>query len=102
MSFPKIKVYGLVTLPIALAILVVSCQRNQTATRSAHTASPGTEGVTDARLVNSDREPENWLSYGRTYSEQRFSPLKSVSDKNMNQLGLAWSFDLDTLFSGLK
>ena len=27
--------------------------------------------VDDARIRNADREPGNWLSYGRTYDEQR-------------------------------
>lgn len=46
--------------------------------------------------MNADREPGNWMTHGRTYSEQRFSPLKQVSDGNVGQLGLAWSYDLDT------
>ena len=52
--------------------------------------------VNDARLRNADREPGNWMSYGRTYNEQRFSPLKEVNDRNVGQLGLAWHYDLDT------
>jgi alcohol dehydrogenase (cytochrome c)/quinohemoprotein ethanol dehydrogenase len=37
-----------------------------------------------------------WLNYGRDYAEQRFSPLALITDKNVGQLGLAWSADLDT------
>ncbi|WP_321396131.1 PQQ-dependent dehydrogenase, methanol/ethanol family [Emcibacter sp.] len=48
------------------------------------------------RIVNAEAEPQNWLSYGRTYSEQRFSPLKQINDGNVNELGLAWYHDLDT------
>jgi len=36
----------------------------------------------------------NWLSYGRTYSEQRYSPLQQINTENVDQLGLAWSLDL--------
>ena len=36
------------------------------------------------------------MSYGRTYSEERFSPLKQINDQNVAKLGLAWYFDLDT------
>ena len=55
---------------------------------------PATEGVTDAMLVN---PPEGeWLSYGRDPSEQRFSPLKAISDANVGQLGLAWAADMET------
>ena len=37
-----------------------------------------------------------WLSHGRTYSEQRHSPLNQINDKSVSGLGLAWSFDLGT------
>ncbi|MBZ5643818.1 MAG: PQQ-dependent dehydrogenase, methanol/ethanol family [Acidobacteriia bacterium] len=49
-----------------------------------------------ARIANADREPGNWLSHGRTYNEQRFSPLKVINDKNVTRMGLAWHYDLDT------
>jgi quinohemoprotein ethanol dehydrogenase len=48
------------------------------------------------RIANADREPGNWMSHGRTYNEQRFSPLQIVNDKNITQMGLAWFYDLDT------
>jgi len=52
--------------------------------------------VSDAQIAKAERQPENWLTYGRTYSEQRFSPLKTITDQNASRLGLAWYFDLDT------
>jgi quinohemoprotein ethanol dehydrogenase len=48
------------------------------------------------RIIDADREPGNWMSHGRTYSEQRFSPLKEINDGNIGELGLAWYHDLDT------
>ena len=48
--------------------------------------------VDSKRLLAADQDGANWLSHGRTYSEQRFSPLTKVNDKNVNQLGLAWQF----------
>ncbi|MCB1706102.1 MAG: PQQ-dependent dehydrogenase, methanol/ethanol family [Halioglobus sp.] len=59
------------------------------------TAAPAA-AVNAKRLVQADREPGNWMSHGRTYSEQRFSPLSQINDKNVGSLGLAWSFDIDT------
>ena len=35
-----------------------------------------------------------WTSYGRDYSEQRYSPLKQINADNAGQLGLAWFGDL--------
>ena len=37
-----------------------------------------------------------WLSYGRTYREQRFSPLDKINRDNIDELDLAWSFKFDT------
>ena len=35
------------------------------------------------------------MTTGRTYDEQRFSPLKKINDGNVDKLGLAWSYKLD-------
>lgn len=51
--------------------------------------------VDSKRLIAADQEPGNWMSTGRTYDEQRYSPLKQISDRNVGQLGLAWSYKLD-------
>ncbi len=37
-----------------------------------------------------------WLSYGRDYTEQRFSPLDQVNRDNVGELDLAWSFKFET------
>jgi len=52
--------------------------------------------VDAARMMNAERDAKNWPSYGRTYSEQRFSPLSGVTADNASKLGLAWFADLDT------
>jgi quinohemoprotein ethanol dehydrogenase len=54
--------------------------------------------VDEARMqaVNDAANAGQWLSHGRDYSEQRFSPLKEVSTENVTQLGLAWFADFDT------
>jgi quinohemoprotein ethanol dehydrogenase len=55
------------------------------------------QGPVDAtRIANAERDAGNWLTYGRTYSEQRYSPLTQISAENANRLGLAWFADLDT------
>src|SRR5260370_4235386 len=53
--------------------------------------------VDDAALKAADADPANWLTYGRNYSEQRFSGLKQIDEQTVSRLGLAWSFDLRTL-----
>ena len=63
-------------------------------------AHPGTAprpaSVDASRILHADAEPGSWMTHGRTYSEQRFSPLKQISDHNVKQLALAWYYDLDT------
>ncbi|KZX60552.1 alcohol dehydrogenase [Halioglobus sp. HI00S01] len=52
--------------------------------------------VDAVRLLAADSEPGNWMSHGRTYAEQRFSPLARINLDNVEELGLAWSFDFGT------
>lgn len=50
-----------------------------------------TRGIDDHRIIGSAaREPENWLSYGQDYREQRFSRLTQITPANISSLGLAW------------
>lgn len=51
--------------------------------------------VDTARILKADAEPGNWLTHGRTYGEQRFSPLKAINAETVSKLGLAWSYDLE-------
>ena len=53
--------------------------------------------VDGARIAAADSEPQNWLAHGRTYDEQRFSPLKEINSDNVGKLGLAWSYATGTL-----
>lgn len=53
--------------------------------------------IDGARIKAADSETENWLAHGRTYSEQRFSPLDKISAANVKDLGLAWSYDTQTV-----
>jgi quinohemoprotein ethanol dehydrogenase len=49
--------------------------------------------IDDAALAN-ELEDQDWLAYGRTYSEQRFSPLDQISAANVADLGVDWYLDL--------
>lgn len=50
--------------------------------------------VDAARIIEADAT--GWRSHGRTYSEQRHSPLAQINHQNVDQLGLQWSYDLGT------
>ncbi|WWV48930.1 PQQ-dependent dehydrogenase, methanol/ethanol family [Pseudomonas silesiensis] len=55
----------------------------------------GATPVDQAAIVASENDGSQWLSHGRTYAEQRFSPLKQITEQNAGQIGLAWHLDLD-------
>ncbi len=52
--------------------------------------------IDGARLAAAGRDPGNWLTHGRTYDEQRFSPLAQINDRTVGRLGLAWYQELNT------
>ena len=57
--------------------------------------------ISNQQLVNADQNLDNWMLYGRTYKNQRFSPLKQVNAGNVRNLqpvaiiqtGVAASFE---------
>jgi alcohol dehydrogenase (cytochrome c) len=50
--------------------------------------------VTPDRLVNADKEPQNWLMNHRTYDGQRFSPLARINKDTVRNLKLAYAVAL--------
>jgi len=50
--------------------------------------------VTPERLLNPDKEPQNWLMNHRTYDGQRFSPLARINRENVSHLKLAYAVAL--------
>src|SRR5213083_1267130 len=50
--------------------------------------------VDDLAIRNAGKTGEEWLSYGLTPGETRYSPLKQIDTANVSRLGLAWSYDV--------
>jgi quinohemoprotein ethanol dehydrogenase len=69
----------------------------QGASSSARAAQGGvaseSESVDDARLRGADADVGEWLTTGRTYSEQRFSPLDQINAENVGRMHEVWSFE---------
>lgn len=74
---------------VATTVLVTTYGRGDHAA-----AAPG--AINAERLIKASTDGANWISYGRTYDEQRYSPLDQVNTTNVGTLGLAWSADMDT------
>ena len=49
--------------------------------------------ITDETLADTTNTAE-WLAYGRTHDEQRFSPLADINADNVQRLGPGWHLDL--------
>ncbi len=48
--------------------------------------------VNFARLVNSSREPQNWLTYSGDYAGRRFSTLDQINAANVHSLAAKWVY----------
>ena len=65
------------------------------ATAAVLVVSPAIAGdVTSDRLVNADKEPQNWLMNHRTYDSQRYSPLARINKANIKDLKLAYAISV--------
>ena len=67
-----------------------------TAKAPAAGANFGAARVNKARHMAANSEPGSWISAGRTYDEQRYSPLTQINTGNVKDLGLAWYADINT------
>ena len=50
--------------------------------------------IDDAALKNAGKTGDEWLSYGLTPGETRYSPLKQIDAANVSRLGLDWSYEI--------
>ena len=48
--------------------------------------------VTFDRLLNSSKEPQNWLTYSGDYSGRRFSALDQINITNARSLTAQWVY----------
>ena len=87
---------------VGSSLLIASCSGDDrqmdaeavTSGTASRSASVGL--IDDARIQNADTEPGSWLSYGRDFEEQRFSPLTQINKESVGRLGLEFEFDLYT------
>lgn len=75
---------GIATLLMAFGLASCSAPAGQTG------------AIDQTSLEQAASDTARWLSYGRTYDEQRHSPLDRINSGNVASLGLAWFADLDT------
>lgn len=49
------------------------------------------------RILNADKEPQNWLTYGGTLQSQRYSLLNQITTANAKEMELKWVFPVRSL-----
>jgi quinohemoprotein ethanol dehydrogenase len=79
---------------VAIILLVLVGARLPNHSSEAKGLAPGS--VTVSRVLADENSGTNWFLYGRDFGETHFSPLKQVTDKNVQTLGLAWYLDIDS------
>ncbi len=80
---------------VSLVVLIAACGGEE-ANEAAAVVQPALAGVDDARLAAAADDGEEWLTHGRTWSEERHSPLTAVDADNVALLQRRWSFDTGT------
>jgi alcohol dehydrogenase (cytochrome c) len=48
--------------------------------------------VTPQKILNADKEPQNWLTYSGGYMSQRYSKLAQITPENVKNMELKWVF----------
>src|SRR5437762_2972488 len=76
----KITVLLLALMELVLATWILAGQR--------------TRRIDDAVLRTAGKTGEEWLTYGLTPGETRYSPLKQIDTSNVSRLGLNWLYDV--------
>jgi len=80
----------------AIAAAIVCVLAGAGMVQAAGVRAYGHAAVDFARQLAANQEPGTWMSAGRTYDEQRYSPLTQINKTDIKDLGLAWYGDVDT------
>ena len=80
--------------PLAAALAIAGLVGIVSMTRDEHDQAGTLPGPRAAIAANRDGVPDgDWLSYGRTWRGNNWSPLTQLTPDNVRRLELAWSFD---------
>lgn len=77
---------------LMLATAAGAQEQVETVTKKAAVKAPTFTDVTDAMLTNARTDGKNWLTYGRDYTNQRYSPLAQITTANVSSLRAAWIY----------
>ena len=83
----------------SVALLISGCGASSAGSRRALPVSPAVSTtavpmVPYERLVHSDSEPANWLTYSGSYMSHRFSALDQINKENVADLAPVWVYQV--------
>lgn len=93
----RLRCYPLVLACLVSAGWLAGCSSGEGKEPSLTTPEASVQQVAAAdpnTLLLDNSDGSNWPAFGRTYGEQHYSPLETINDQNVEQLGLAWYMDL--------
>ncbi len=67
---------------------------NATGAASDNAVATPAPALAENLVISNAQSTSQWPSYGLDYAETRFSKLKQITDANVGDLGLVWSYDL--------
>ena len=94
----SIRRFSLALLAAVLAtVLATSAASAQDAKGSPAHIKAVTTAVDDAAIKNNGATTKDWLNYGLDYAETRFSKLNQITTENVKNLGLMWTYNLESI-----
>ena len=58
--------------------------------------------IDSKRLIEAEKEPENWMTYAGTYNAWRYSPLDQINRDNVEDLVPVWVFQTGKMEGGFS
>ncbi|MEM6929737.1 MAG: PQQ-dependent dehydrogenase, methanol/ethanol family, partial [Myxococcota bacterium] len=77
--------------------LVVAVSCGTSTTEEPPPAPAGIDTLDTKAIIANDATDKEWPSYGLDYAETRHSQLAQIDSSNVGDLGLAWSYDLESI-----
>lgn len=90
MRSPMKAVLSAMTLVMVAGLTGCSDNADEAAVTTDNASTAGAASANETTTDNSNQ----WMSYGRDSTEQRYSPLNQITADNINELSLAWYGDL--------
>ena len=77
---------------VALCVGSAAAQEKVESSKARADTAPSFTSVTDQMLLDARQSGSNWVTYGRDYWNQRWSPLTQINTSNVGTLHMSWMY----------